>query len=189
MHVLCDTCSVIMLLRIAPDMFTDTRFECVTLNAVNRELRQQHRFKTKYPWLADHVHKVRALPGTQVETGEYQRTLDAVRILRVTKRSQQDNRRFLLSPVDLEIAAAVIAHQYRFSTAERDLEEFIEQEFDIQNHHPLALVNDWIEKKLIIWGDAHHRVIEDWIAQNERRAPLLEIQRFEKLAKRKYPNR
>lgn len=100
-------------------MFIDTRFECVTLNAVNRELRQQH----------------------------------------------------------------------RFSTAERDLEEFLEQEFDIQNHHPLALVNDWIEKKLIIWGDAHHRVIEDWIAQNERRAPLLEIQRFEKLAKRKYPKR
>jgi hypothetical protein len=189
MRVLCDTCSVIMLLRIAPEMLLDPRFECVTLQAVYRELRQQPRFKTKYPWLAGYLPKVRGLRQTEVETVEYKRTLDVVRITRDTKRSSRDNRRFGLSQTDMEIAAAVVTHKHDISTVERDLEEFLEQEFDVANVHPLALVNDWIEKDLILWGEAEHRVLEDWVTQNERRQPLLEIQRFEKLAKRKYPRR
>ena len=187
MHVLCDTCSVLMLLRIAPEMFLDPRFECATLQVVYRELRQQPRFKTKYPWLKDYLAKVRGLPQTQVEAGEYRRTLSTLRLLRDATRSRSENRRFLLSPADLEVAAAVVAHKYRISTAERALEEFLLQEFDVHNDAPLAVVNDWMEEGLIAWGDAQQRVLEDWIVQSERRQPLLEIQRFEKLARRKYP--
>lgn len=47
MHILCDTCSVLMLIRIAPDMFKDERYECVTVNEVWQELFRTRKFKTK----------------------------------------------------------------------------------------------------------------------------------------------
>lgn len=159
MHVLCDTCSVIMLLRIAPEMLIDPRFECATLQSVYRELRQQPRFKTRYPWLTEYLSKVRGLPQTTVDVGEFRRTLQVVRTLRDSVRSKRDNRRFALSLTDMEVAAAVVAHEFDISTVERDLEEFLEQEFDVKNVHPLELVNDWIEDGLMTWGDAQHRVL------------------------------
>jgi len=33
MYILCDTCSVLMLIRIAPDMFCDDSYGCVTIQA------------------------------------------------------------------------------------------------------------------------------------------------------------
>lgn len=188
MHVLCDTCSVIMLLRIAPEMFVDSRFECVTVNVVYQELRKQPRFKSKYPWLPGCLPKVRGLPQTQVETIDYRRTLAAARLVSETAVNSRTSRRFSLSRADLEVASAVITHGYDISTAEHDLEDFLAQEFDVINSHPLVLVNEWIERGLIVWGDAQQRVIEDWVVQNERRPPWPEIQRFEKAAKRKYPH-
>jgi hypothetical protein len=127
------------------------------------------------------------LPQTQIETGEYGHTLGIVRLLCATKPSRSDNHHFLLSPTDLEVAAAVLVQKCCISTTDRDLEDFLKQEFDLDNESPLKIVNNWIEKKLIVWSDAEQRVLEDWVAQNERRQPLLEIQRFEKLVKRKYP--
>ncbi len=50
MYVLCDTSSVLMLLRIAPDIFVDERFECVTVKVVHDEIVGTTRFKSKYPW-------------------------------------------------------------------------------------------------------------------------------------------
>ena len=38
MYILCDTCSVLMLIRVAPDMFCDDRYGCVTIKDVFREL-------------------------------------------------------------------------------------------------------------------------------------------------------
>lgn len=38
MIVLCDTCSVLMVIRIAPDMFTDDRYGCATTVKVHDEL-------------------------------------------------------------------------------------------------------------------------------------------------------
>jgi hypothetical protein len=176
-----------MLLRIAPQMFLDPHYECVTLNAVYGELRRQRRFKTKYPWLDAYQSKVRGLPKTTQEAGEYKRTLAVVRALFESSRSANDHHRFGLSSVDVEIAATVVAHHYSICTAEHDLEEFLKQDFDVENEAPLKIVNNWIERGLIVWTEAEQRVLEDWITQNERRQPFLEIQRFEKLAKRKYP--
>jgi hypothetical protein len=33
MYLLCDTCCVLMLIRLVPDMFTDPKFRCVTVAA------------------------------------------------------------------------------------------------------------------------------------------------------------
>ena len=58
MLILADTCSVIMLLRIAPDKFSDSKYECVTTTEVLKELKSNQKFKTKYPWLKDLVPNV-----------------------------------------------------------------------------------------------------------------------------------
>jgi hypothetical protein len=50
MFVVCDTCSLIMLLRIAPDMFADPRYRCVTIAPVFNEYVRTQRFKHRYPW-------------------------------------------------------------------------------------------------------------------------------------------
>lgn len=187
MHVLCDTCSVIMLLRIAPEMLVDGRFDCVTLNVVCRELRKQPRFKTKYPWLAGLLQKVRGLPQTQVETDEYRRTFAVIRAVREATINSRTGRHFSLSHADMEVAAAVVTHKFDISTVEHDLEDFLAQEFDMLNVHPLALVSEWLENGFIGWGDARQRVLDDWLVQNERRPSQPDVQRFEKAAKCKYP--
>lgn len=38
MFILCDTSSILMLLRIAPEMFTDDRYECGTIREVHDEI-------------------------------------------------------------------------------------------------------------------------------------------------------
>ena len=50
MYILCDTCSVLMLIRIAPDMFCDDRYECVTIQEMIQEMFRTQKFKMRYPW-------------------------------------------------------------------------------------------------------------------------------------------
>ncbi|KPA09987.1 hypothetical protein MHK_009813 [Candidatus Magnetomorum sp. HK-1] len=50
MYILCDTCSVLMLIRINPEMFTRECFNCATTTEVQKELSRTQKFKTKYPW-------------------------------------------------------------------------------------------------------------------------------------------
>jgi len=50
MEILCDTCSILMLLRIAPQMFLDDTYQCCTIAEVRNEIFQTQKFKNKYPW-------------------------------------------------------------------------------------------------------------------------------------------
>lgn len=47
MIILCDTSSVVMLLRIAPEMFEDKRYGCVTIKEVYNELFATQKFKSR----------------------------------------------------------------------------------------------------------------------------------------------
>lgn len=38
MFILCDTSSILMLLRIEPDMFKDERFKCKTIREIHEEI-------------------------------------------------------------------------------------------------------------------------------------------------------
>ncbi|NQV19357.1 MAG: hypothetical protein HQ534_12545 [Armatimonadetes bacterium] len=49
MNIICDTCSILMLIRIAPDMFIDSKYGCKTINEVRKEFISTTRFKEKYP--------------------------------------------------------------------------------------------------------------------------------------------
>jgi hypothetical protein len=50
-----------MLLRIAPDMFTDERYECKTIREVHDEIVRTTKFKSKYPWTRQMRAKVKAV--------------------------------------------------------------------------------------------------------------------------------
>jgi len=54
MPILCDTSVILMLIRVAPDMFLDSDYECCTIRRVRDELFRTQKFKTKYAWRGDY---------------------------------------------------------------------------------------------------------------------------------------
>lgn len=188
MVVLCDTCAVLMLLRIAPDMFTNPRYECVTIHNVWEELFRTTKFQTKYSWRNQFRSHVKVVYAGALETAAFKATLEVVNVAAQTTLNTRTDRPWGLSRVDCRIAAAVLSRHEDLCTAERDLEDFMQQQFDRENIAPLRLVNNWIEAGLIEWSDSHQTVIEDWIACNERPQPATEIRRFESLTGRRYPS-
>ena len=187
MYILCDTCSILMLLRIAPEMFTDKRYECVTIRQVWEEVRQTQKFKSKYPWRKAYARHIQSLPKSTVETADYQFTLRAVRVTEQSQRNSRTGKAYGLSRRDTEIAACAITHSHAVSSTDANLVDFLAQQYDIPNVPPLQLVNDWLEKGLFEWTEFRQSVLTDWIACNEPPQPPAEIKRFEKLAGSRYP--
>lgn len=187
MHILCDTSSLMMLLRIASDLFTDPRYECVTVQQVYEEYTQTQKFKTKYPWRDQYKKHVRARPRSVIENDDYRRALRAIILIESTAMNERTGQRFSLSRRDREIGAGVVAHKYTITATDRNLVDFLDQKFEVGSVAPLGLVNDWLEKTLFKWDDFRQSVLDDWIVCNERPQPTDEIARFEKLTGRKYP--
>lgn len=187
MFILCDTCVLLMLLRIAPDMLTDTRYNCVAPSVVREELLRTQRFKEKYPWRTRYKAHVQTLPASLLQAAPYTRTLEAVELLVSTSINGKTGRRFGLSSVDKMLAAHVVAHDYQLSTGDFDLRDFLFQEFDIPNVSPLEIVNDWLARELIEWNDERQAVLEDWKRCNEHVQPKEHIKNFEEITGRAYP--
>lgn len=78
MHILCDTCSILMLIRIVPDMFIDERFDCLTITDVKDEIFRTQKFKTKYPWRIHLKNKIETIGITNLKTDEYKLYEDAI---------------------------------------------------------------------------------------------------------------
>jgi len=172
-----------MLIRIAPDMFRDDRYGCVTVQEVFQELFRTQKFKTKYPWRTKYKSKIKALIKSKVETGDFNLYLEAIRNIIVTGKINERTKRFFsLSSVDQQIAACSIAHGFKLTTVDDDLADFIRQEFSGKTISPLGIVNDWIKKGFIKWDDDLQSILEDWDKCNEHPQPKKEIKRFEKLS-------
>lgn len=187
MHILCDTSSILMIIRIAPEMFTDERFECVTIKEARDEIFQTQKFKTKYPWRSQYKKKIVALGKTSVETDEFHLYCSTIRnLLESGKINQRTQKFFNLSAVDRKIAACVLAHNFNMTTCDSDLIDFIEQEFSIKNTTPLGIINKWLKEGLITWNTNLQIIIEDWDKCGEPAQPSKEIIEFEKLTKVKY---
>jgi len=93
MYILCDTCSVLMLIRIAPDMFHDDRYGCVTIQEVFQELFRTQKFKTRYPWRTRYKSKIKALGKSKVEAGDFKLYLEAIHVVyRVSEKPLQHSR-------------------------------------------------------------------------------------------------
>jgi hypothetical protein len=187
MYILCDTCSVLMLIRIAPDMFRDDSYGCVTIQEVFQELFRTQKFKTKYPWRTKYKSKIKALIKSKVETGDFNLYLEAIRNIIVTGKINKRTKRFFsLSYIDQQIAACSIAHGFKLTTVDDDLADFIRQEFSGKTISPLGIVDDWIKKGLIKWDDDLQSILEDWDKCNEHPQPKKEVKRFEKITGFKY---
>ncbi len=187
MYILCDTCSVLMLIRIAPDMFCDKQYGCKTMQEVVRELFRTQKFKAKYPWRTRYKSKIKALGSSDVRKGDFDLNLNAIKnIVDIGTKNKKTGHYFNLSHVDQMIAACTIAHNFKLTTVDDDLADFVEQEFSGATISPLGIINDWMEKKLIKWNDKFQEVIEDWDKCNEHPQPKKEVKRFEKLSRYKY---
>ena len=187
MNILCDTCSVLMLIQIAPEMFCDNRFECVTIQEVFKELFRTQKFKTRYSWRKEYKSKIKAMGTSEINKGDFRVCLKTIKnIMQTGTINKRTGRYFNLSRVDQTIAACSIAHNYKLTTVDDDLEDFIKQEFSGQTISPLGIINDWLEKGLIEWDEKRQMIIEDWETCNESPQPKKEIKRFEKNTGYKY---
>ncbi len=188
MYVLCDTCSVLMLIRIAPDMFTDKRYECVTVPEVRKEFFQTQKFRTKYPWRVDFTSQIKAMPVSELEKNDFEMHLSLISNLNDTgTMNERTGHFFNLSKVDQRIIAYAVTHRFTLNSTDDDLCDFAEQQFDAQITTPLGIINDWLEKGLLEWDSKLQAVIEDWDRCNEHPQPGKEVKKFIKLTGYEYP--
>lgn len=188
MYILCDTCSVLMLIRVAPEMFLDERFECKTIRDVWKEIFQTQKFKTKYPWRADYKRNIKPMAESQVEKGEFAFYLKTIsNLIETGTINSQTGKFFNLSRVDQKIAACALTHQYEITTGDQDLIAFVKQEFFKQNVLPLHLVNKWLAQGLIQWDNNLQNILEDWKKCDEAAQLGSEKSTYRKLTGKKYP--
>lgn len=189
MILICDTCSVLMLIRIAPDMFIDSRFECVTINMVCNELSKNPKFKTKYLWYIKYKSKIIPLGATIEDNPSVNTILKVINNMLETSEvvNTRTGRLFNLSYTDRKIAACAKALNHMVSTVEHELPDFLIQQFDIKVFKPLKVINDWLRKGLFQWDDEKQAVLEDWLVCNETPQDKRLIREFTHITNREYP--
>ena len=191
MTILCDTSVVLMLVRIAPDMFLDPHFECSTIRLVREEIFRTQKFKTKYAWRTEFKSHIRCLAGEVSENEGVQRCFDAIHVLTLHGAvNEETGREFSLSHVDKMFLSCALANGYKISTGEKEMKLFAEQEFAKTFKgwiSPLGIVNLWISKGLITWDDTLHYFLREWERDNEHPQPKRQKTIFKKLTGRKYP--
>ena len=67
-----------MLIRIAPEMFIKSEYECCTIRLVRKELFWPQKFKTKYPWRIQFKDKVKPLAHDISDNEDVHRYFDAI---------------------------------------------------------------------------------------------------------------
>jgi hypothetical protein len=189
--ILCDTCSILMLIRVAPNMFSDPEFGAVTVPNVAREFTCTQKFKSKYPWRSEYrAHVVPATSNT-MQDDEYVLFLDLVKqMLENGVVNAKTDRLFDLSAVDKEVVSYALSQGHAISTGDQGIIDFAAQEFpdDFKgNLSPLELIVGWLKRNLFEWDDSRHRVLEEWTITNERPQPLKAKAMFKRITGRSYP--
>jgi len=191
MDILCDTSSIMMLIRIAPDMFLDSKYQCVTMNLMRHEIFRNPKFKKKYPWRNDFKAKIQSLPSSATDNDEVNRYFEVINLLiRNITINVKTGRPFDLSYVDQMFLACALTKGYRVSTGDESLTLFALQEFSDKFHgniSPLEITNRWLREGLIEWNDQVHGYVDDWKINNEHPQPPKQIGQFKKLTGRSYP--
>lgn len=168
-------------------MFTDERFDCVTVQEVCEEIFRTQRFKTKYPWRSSYKDKIRPSGSLKNRGENFEFHLDAVRrLVDAGGTSLKTGKAFGLSFADKKIAAYVTAYDLEISSTDISLIDFLEQEFDKKNRSPLAILNSWIKKDLIKPDEDVLRIVEDWDKTGEPVQPLKDKKDFLRLTGVKY---
>ena len=178
MVILCDTCAIMMIIRLVPDMFVDPRFDCKTTTFIREEIFRTTKFKEKYPWRTDFKSKVRAISETELrgQLTLVEQSINA--IINTGTVNNKTKRCFDLSWADRMLAAVSVAKKWQLCSHDRDLVDFLEQEFDQNSISPLGLYNKWLEKDLITYSAEHGNIMSDWKRCNERPQPVNEVRKF-----------
>jgi predicted nuclease of predicted toxin-antitoxin system len=190
MYILCDTCSVLMLIRIAPDMFIDPEFECVTISDVAKEIFRTQKFKDRYAWRQRFKEKIKPIRNSILKTNDFKLYFQVVsNQIKNGVVNKKTKRYFDLSQVDQRIVACARANDYLITTGDKDLIQYYLQQFSNNPDEiisPLGMVNIWINKGLISWDVNFQTILEDWNKCDEAPQPKSEIKKFEKLTDYKY---
>jgi len=180
-----------MLVRIAPDMFLDSKYRCITLNLMRNEIFRNPKFKNKYPWRNDFKAKIQCLPSSVTDNADVNRYFEAISMLiRNITINTKTGRPFDLSYADQRFLACALANGYRISTGDESLTLFASQEFGDEFHgniSPLGIINGWMSEGLIEWNDQLHTYVADWKINNEHPQPERQMRKFKKLTGRSYP--
>lgn len=190
MFILCDTCSVLMLIRIEPSMLLDKRYECLITTSVYNEIVRTSKFKNKYQWRKDIKDKLKTFPLSEQESEEYKLYLAAINkhhefgvINKKTKRY------FSLSRTDREIISCALTHEFLLSSSDNDLVVFAFQEFNKVFKGvitPLGVLNKWLSNGLIKWDTKKQKYLSEWSLNNESPQPQKEKKKFQSLTGFKY---
>ena len=176
-----------MLIRIAPEMFIDARFQCATIKEVRREIFERQKFKTKYQWRSQYRDKIITIETLLQKNVFYKRTCILIdEMIFSGKLNESTARLFDLSFQDRRVAAAAISLKYDVSTTDTNLINFLKQEFEIKNKFPLEIVNEWLTNKLIYCDEKFQSIIDDWNVCSEPPQPASAIRKFEQLSGYKY---
>ena len=180
-----------MLIRIAPEMFSNEQLQCFTIHQVQNEIFRTQKFSKKYPWRNQYKDKIRCLPNNFATDERLKRYFETIRyLIRNVTINEKTGHPFDLSFVDKVFLSYALADGYRITTGDENLVIFALQEFKEEfkgNISPLGLINGWIEKTLIKWSGQAHNYLADWKINNEHSQPERQIKKFEKLTHRNYP--
>ena len=187
MIILCDTCSVLMVIRIAPDMFLDQRYKCITTHKVRDEIFQTQKFKDKYPWRNEFKDKIVTSTFSQDRMNDYslyRKTIE--NMINAVVINQKTGKIIDLSNTDQELISFALAHSYKIATGDVGIIDFCKQEFNKKCISSLGLINNWVKKGLIKWNNDFQLIFKDWQNCNEKPQPKRDIDIFEKLTGYKY---
>jgi hypothetical protein len=191
MFILCDTSSILLLLRIAPDMFVIADFECCTIREIHDELIRTTKFKTKYPWIHDKRPKLKPLMLTDEQKKSEKTYFEAINSLyRNGTLNTKTDKFFDLSHEDMKVISTALTLEYQISSGDKGLMQFAQQEFAGEfkgSVSALEVINTWIEKELITWDQEKQDILAEWKTQREVVQPQRAISDFKRLTKWLYP--
>jgi len=70
-----------MLLRIAPEMFIDPQYECLTLPEVKKEILQTTKFKDKYSWRVQFKSKLKTIGMSEYDDQDFKLAKNTINTL------------------------------------------------------------------------------------------------------------
>jgi hypothetical protein len=190
MFILCDTSSILLLLRIAPDMFVDARYECCTIREIHDEIIRTTKFKSKYPWTRSMRPKLKPLTFSEEQKKSEEIFYSAISFLIRNGIVNKKTKRFFdLSREDMKVISNALALGYRISSGDNGLIEFAKQEFADEfagSVSALEVINIWIEKNIITWNQEKQNFLSDWKTQREVAQPPKAVSDFKRLTKMPY---
>ena len=179
-----------MLIRIAPDMFIDPKFECVTISNVVKEIFRVQKFKNRYPWRKRYKSNIKPLGNAVLRTDDfklYYQTINSQISSGII--NSKTHYYFDLSKVDQCIVSCALANNFRITTGDNDLIEYYLQQFSNNPDEiisPLGMINIWLKKGLISLDEKLQTILEDWTKCAEAQQPRMEIKKFQNLTGYKY---